>query len=59
MVMFVLLVDMVTMRAMFKCVLMKNGDMSVITTGTMLMLKLFVSSWVTQHHVSYVIIYDD
>ena len=45
-----------TMRAMFKCVLMENGDMSVITVGTMLMLKSFVSSWVTQHHVSSVII---
>ena len=56
MVMFVLLVDMVTMRAMFKCVLMENGDMSVITVGTMMMLKLFVSSWVIQHHVSSVII---
>ena len=45
-----------TMSSMFKCVLMKNGGMSVITTGTMLMLKLFVSSWVIQHHVSCVII---
>ena len=35
---------------------MENGDMSVITVGMMLMLKLFVSSWVIQHHVSSVII---
>ena len=47
------------MRAMFRCVLMENGDMSVITVGAMLMLKLFVSSWVTQHHVSCVIIIFD
>ena len=56
MAMSVLLVDMVTMRAMFKCVLMENGDMSVIAVGAMLMLKLFVSSWVIQHQVSCVII---
>ena len=52
MVIFVLLVGLVIMKVMFRCVLTEHGDMSVIMTGTIMMLQLFVGNWATLHHVS-------
>ena len=52
MVMFILLEDLETMKAMFRCALMEHGDMFVITVGTTVILKLSVHNLGFQHQVS-------
>ena len=52
MAMFVLLEDLITMRVTFSCVLMEHGDMSVITIGMLMMLKLSAHNLATLKQVS-------
>ena len=52
MVMYDLSEDLESMKAMFRCVLMKHGDMFVKGVGTTVILKLSVHNLAFQHQVS-------